>query len=70
MTVHIHSTSHQPATKYKVVITDTKTLTIHNTPRTRVGTQCCKRIRIAANCTVQVYYDEIWFWCRPGKGCK
>ena len=39
-------------------------------PRSLAYARCCKRRRQARNCVVQYYYDGVYVWCAPGKGCK
>lgn len=75
--VHLYTRDHQPATRF---VTDLGQFeggryTSHRVwtrlrPRARVWASCCKRRRWAAHCTVQVYYDMLPFWCRPGRGCN
>ena len=71
-TVHLYRRHHQPATRYVVEIGYGKRnrLWVRCGPRQRVRTSCCRKLRWAKHCTVQVYYDMVPFWCRPGHGCK
>lgn len=65
--VHIYTTGWQPATRYRVPGMDH---VFTSGPRSIVWVSCCKRKRIAANVSLQVYYDMTNASCRPGKGCK
>lgn len=67
--VHVHRAEDQPATKYVIWLDENK-VNVTN-PRRRVF-YCfrCSRPRIAANLIVHVYYDGIYYFCKPGKGCK
>lgn len=77
MSVHLYTRDHQPATRF---VTDLGTFTAgvyvpnrHWTripPKATVFTSCCGKRRWAKHCTVQVYYDMLPFWCKPGRGCK
>jgi hypothetical protein len=73
MTVHVYTRGHQPATRFVTVI-DVKGATRRFWTRFKgnhlLPTSCCRKRRPAKNLTVQVYYDMVPFWCRPGKGCK
>ena len=65
--VHVYTCPQQPATRYrdpflKRIVTRRATAV--------VPTSCCRRRRVARNCTTQVYYDAQPFWCSAGKGCK
>ena len=73
MSVHIYTRDHQPATRFVTVIyTGKKDMRFwtRNPAHRTVPTSCCRKQRWAKNCTVQVYYDMVPFWCRPGKGCR
>lgn len=73
MAIHIYRLNHQPATRFVTVFGDlTSPLRrwTHNPAHRTVPTSCCRTRRWAKNCTVQVYYDRVPFWCRPGKGCN
>jgi hypothetical protein len=68
--IHVYRTDHQPATRFidNHVPGDPHVFT--KSPRRRVATYCCRMMRQAQHCTVQVSYDAIYFWCVPGHGCK
>jgi hypothetical protein len=70
--VHIYTRNHQPATRFVIDIGFEKPRRFwtRNPPHRLVPTSCCRKRRWAQHCTVQVYYDRVPFWCRPGKGCK
>ena len=68
--IHIYTTNHQPATRYKVDLGRLKPVVIRCSQRTLCRARCCEKLRWAGNLTVQVYYDDIRFWCRESKGCK
>lgn len=69
MSVHIYTRPQQPATLFHSYLL-TKRHTTRINPRATVPTSCCRKRRWAKYCTVQVFYDMVPFWCRPGKGCK
>jgi hypothetical protein len=68
--VHIFTRPHQPATRFFVQLFEGEKHWIRCKPRSLVRCRKCKKLRWAKNCTVQVYYDDVPAWCRPGKGCK
>lgn len=70
MTLHVFTVRRQPATRYLVDPLGDGGIWIRNKPRTLLRTVCCKRLRVAANVAVQVYYDGVYASCRPGAGCK
>jgi hypothetical protein len=73
MGIHLYTRSHQQATRFITVLGDLKRpmrFWTRNPPHRTVPTSCCRKQRWAKNCTVQVYYDMVPFWCKPGKGCK
>jgi hypothetical protein len=69
MIIHVYRSGHQPATRFRVEV-GRKTHTFSRRRRAIVRTDCCKQKRWAGNCTIQVYYDAAYHWCRDGKGCK
>jgi hypothetical protein len=67
--IHIYRERAQPATRWielagqpdqAVIWPDNKLL----------WCGCCGKTRRAKNCVVQSYYDGLYVWCAPGKGCK
>ncbi len=69
--VHIYTAEMQPATRYVVDFgAPMKRQWFKHSPRSLVGTWCCRKKRWAGNCGVQVFYDSIRTWCLQGKGCK
>ncbi len=70
MTAHIYTVRGQPATRYQVQLGERFTITIQRRRRSLVWTDCCKRLRWAGNCTIQVYYDGSYHWCKSRHGCK
>jgi hypothetical protein len=77
-TLHVYTADHQPATRYRVDLGGLESvrrkkkryLRISQPPRSTVLTSCCRKFRAAANCTVQVFYDDVRYWCRHGVGCR
>lgn len=59
MTVHLYAVPRQPATRFRVAVGE----------RTRL-IRCSPRRRWAAYCEVEVYYDAVYAFCRPGRGCR
>jgi len=68
-TIHIYTARLQPATRY-VAIAGSRTFAVKNSPRKLLRTTCCKRLRIAANCVAQCFYDDERYFCASGKGCN
>lgn len=84
--VHIYTSAHQPATRFVTDLGNFQTAWegpfkagaayvpdrrwTHIEPQALVATSCCRQRRWAKHCTVQVYYDSLPFWCRPGHGCR
>jgi len=67
--MHIYTEKMQPATGW----TDNHSgqpIKIGVEPDTLIYTDCCKKQRLAKDCVVQSYYDGIYVWCSPDKGCK
>ncbi len=69
MTLHVFRAKSQPATRYRVDFGNFSSTTRHKR-RTQLWANCCKRRRYAAYLVAHVYYDGIWFYCRPSRGCK
>lgn len=69
MTIHVYAAKRQPATRYLVDLGRVRTW-IRCPERRPMFARCCKRMRIARNLLVQVYYDGVYASCKPGKGCK
>lgn len=74
---HVYTRRQQPATRYVTNLDYQKNgrwikrRYVTNNPGNRlIVASCCKKRRPAKNLTVQVYYDMLPFWCKPGKGCK
>ena len=73
MTLHIYRARDQPATRYSVTLDmPDGPETMWFTCRRRKIFFCftCKLRRWAGNLTAHVYYDNTYFFCKPGKGCK
>lgn len=70
---HVYRVPVQPATRF-VTTLDIRQKAVRlwtRHPDNRLlPASCCRRRRPAKNLSVQVYYDALMFWCRPGKGCK
>jgi hypothetical protein len=56
-TIHIFAAPLRPATESW-------------SPRYLLRTRCCHALRQARYVQVQAYYDGIYAWCAPGRGCK
>lgn len=69
MTLHVHRARDQPATRY-LVGGIPEVIEVTHPDRRLLRTSCCKKRRIAANLTVQSYYDGDYFHCKPGTGCR
>lgn len=67
--LHIYVAERQPATRYRVQLTDDDGIWIRNKRRTRMRCFRCKKLRWAGNMFVQVYYDGVYQLCKNGKGC-
>lgn len=71
MTVHVYTTRKQPATRYKIDLGEgIRPMIVRRRPQARVWCQCCRKLRWASRCVVQVYYDKIDVFCSDGAGCK
>lgn len=71
MTMHVYTAKKQPATRYKVDLgKGFKPLVVRLHRQCHVWCQCCRSLRWAQNCVVQVYYDKTDFSCGEGLGCK
>jgi hypothetical protein len=69
VSLHIYTTHCQPATRYEDHNIDPPHTFTHP-GNSLVWCHCCEKRRPAKNAVVQVYYDGMYFWCAPGKGCK
>lgn len=69
MNIHVYRARNQPATRYTVELDGTRH-TFRCRRRTLVRCFKCGESRWAANMFVHVYYDGIYAFCRPGKGCS
>lgn len=69
MIVRVYTARHQPATRFCDVVNG-RPLWFQCRRRALQQTACCRRRRWAVYTTVQVYYDSILYWCRPGRGCR
>ncbi len=67
--LHIYRAPFQPATGFRVYAGD-KSHFFRNKARAPMFTDCCLSWRWAKYVRVQVYYDGIRRWCKPGHGCK
>ncbi len=70
MTLHVYVRPYQPATRYKIDPLGDGGIWIRNKPRSLMRCHKCNKLRWAKYCRVQVYYDGVYQWCRPGRGCK
>lgn len=71
--VHIYRANGQPATRYSITLSMTSgdhTFWINNPRRRLMYCRTCKQRRRAENLVAHVYYDDVYFSCKPGKGCK
>jgi hypothetical protein len=68
MTIHIYTAEHQPATDFWDSNIDPP-IHVRHDPRMQIECRSCGRIRYARNMVVQVYYDDIRYFCGAG-GCK
>ncbi len=68
--VHIYRAPYQPATGYRIDVLSGKTHWVRHKSRTPMFTDCCLSWRWAKYVHVQVYYDGVRRWCRPGHGCN
>ena len=64
-TVHVYTTTAQPATKY-VDRNLGRPITFRNDPRRQLRCHVCDRLRWAKNLTVRVYYDCNHYFCIEG----
>ncbi len=69
MTLHIYRAKNQPATRFKTDFGSFVAWTRYKR-RTQLWANCCKKRRYATYLFAHVYYDGVWFYCRPGRGCK
>ena len=63
--MHIFRAAGQPATRFK-----TEFGVIKNKARALIYCRNCDKRRWAKHLSVQVYYDDVRFFCKPGHGCK
>ena len=70
MTVHIYSAPLQPATRFWDRCLPGHPILITYPPHRLLRCGKCGKRRWAAHCVAQVFYDEVRFWCKQGKGCK
>lgn len=71
MSVHIFRAGEQEATRFKVYLDfDKSPHIVRRKPRSLIFARCCRKKRWAKNCVVQVYYDDVYTFCKKGKGCK
>jgi hypothetical protein len=80
--LHLYTRPHQPATRFVDTLWfpawegpfgpgwQSKRLWTRYAPQQLVPTTCCRKRRWAKHCTVQVFYDQVPFYCRPGHGCR
>jgi hypothetical protein len=69
--LHVYQSRDQPATRYSVPLDTPKgRKTIWSTNRRRTTLVCftCRQRRWAGNLTAHVYYDGVYYFCKPGKG--
>ena len=69
MKVHLYTAPAQPATVFLDRVSG-QTRKFRNPQNRLLFTSCCRMRRPAKNLLVQVYYDEVRYFCRPGKGCR
>lgn len=70
MTSHLFTAKMEPATRYDLGAPSGKRMIVHHGQRQLISAICCGKRRQARNLWVQVFYDDVRFWCRKGKGCK
>jgi len=69
MNSHFYSAPLQPATGR--VVFDDEGHWFNGWPGNRLlWCGCCRKRRLAKNCVVQSYYDGLYIWCAPEKGCN
>jgi hypothetical protein len=66
---HIFAVASQPATRF-VDRNGPKPMWFRIKPRSHRWAHCCRKPRWAKFLRVQVYYDGVYFWCSPGRGCN
>lgn len=69
MTLHVYVAKHQPAHRYRVALFEEKGFWVRCKPRALRLCFRCNRHHYAKNMVVQVYYDGVYLWCKPGHGC-
>lgn len=67
--IHLYSAEAQPATRFRVDLSD-RPHHVTFSPHRTLLTVCCRRRRQAKNLLVKAYYDTWHFYCRPGTGCR
>lgn len=69
--IHVYHVPMQPATNYLDHHVPGRAPMRFRQPGNRLR-WCfnCRKRRPAKNLLVQVSYDNVKFWCKPGKGCK
>lgn len=67
--IHVYTAPMQPATKW-VDRSSGHPLRGGWRGGAAIMCQCCWQKRRARNCIVQCFYDGLYVWCAPGKGCK
>ena len=68
---HVYTAGFQPAEDFLVDVSlDREPIRIKQPYWQKTRTHCCGVPRYRRWVQVQVYYDAVMFWCRPGKGCK
>lgn len=72
MAVHVYSAPLQPATRYfdDVMMGKENHFWTELADRHQLYCWNCRVKRWAKYLSVQVFYDSIRFWCKPGYGCK
>lgn len=68
--LHIYTRPHQPATRFVDRSMPGRGHWFRYPGGRLLSASCCGRMRPARNLTVQVYYDSVPFFCRPGTGCR
>ena len=63
--LHVYTARSQPATRYRVDLGE-RYRWFTNPPRRRIPCASCRRVRVAASLTIQVYYDCARYQCAGG----
>ena len=69
MTGYPFSSPTQPADNFVMEINGMREKVLYP-PRRLCRTRCFDRRRWMSRYVVQVYCDNLYFWCGPGFGCK